>query len=71
MPINSSSIGSAPATSQDVAFVIELLQARPTVGVQFTPTRPPGQLVGYYNGATDTVELYVVNANGNRFYRAG
>ena len=71
MPVNSSYIATQDIRDPDSVFVIELVTTRPVVGVDFTPTRPPGQLLGFYNGATNVVELYVVNSNGNRFYRTG
>ena len=30
---------------------------------------PPGKIIGYFNGASGFVELYVVSGDGRRFFR--
>ena len=69
MAINPSAIGTAAVTSQNVPFVLEMLSSQPVTTTTFTPARPAGQMCGFYNGATDLVELYVVNNSGIRFLR--
>lgn len=71
MAINSSAIGAASVTNQDVPVVIEMLSTQPVTTTTFTPARPAGQLCGFYNGATDLVELYIVTNSGIRFARVG
>lgn len=68
MAINRSSIASTPLNqSTDVA--IQMLATRPDVNEVFTTLVEPNILVGYYNGFTQRVELYVTNAAGNRYLR--
>lgn len=69
MAINPSAIGATPVTNGEVAFAIEMLAEQPSTSGVFTPARPAGQICGFYNGATDLVELYVVNNSGIRFVR--
>lgn len=69
MAINGSAIKTVLAESADAKLVIEMLTTQPQAGSTFSPPRPPGQLVGFYNGSTDSVELYVVSASGLRFFR--
>ena len=70
MAINGNVITSL-AVTENTALVIEMLSTRPELGGTFTPARPAGQLCGYYDASTDSVELYVVNASGIRFLRIG
>ena len=69
MAINPSAIGSQSVADQSTPFVIEMLTAQPNTSDLLSPARPPGQVCGYYNGAIDAVELYVVNSAGLRFFR--
>ena len=69
MAINTSAISGSSVTNQQVPMVIELLSAQPDLSQILSPARPPGQVVGYYNGAFDGVELYVVSNSGLRFLR--
>jgi len=71
MGIEPSAIASQSIASQDVPVVIELLTVQPIAGALLTTARPPGQLVGFYNGSTDVVELYVVANSGLRLLRVG
>lgn len=70
MAINNTFL-SAVSTQLNNEIVLEMLSSRPNVGEVFTPLRPPGQLCGYYDGINGRVDLYMVNAAGNRFLRAG
>lgn len=69
MAINPSTIASQSATDQATPCVIEMLTAQPSTSNLLSPARPPGQICGFYNGAIDAVELYVVNSAGLRFVR--
>lgn len=69
MAINPSAIASQSVTDQNTGTVIEMLATQPSTSSTFSPARPPGQLCGFYNGAIDGVELYVVNGAGIRFRR--
>ena len=55
------------AANPDV--VIEMVLARPILNATFQQTRPPGQVVGYFNKQLDAVELFVVGQGGNRWYK--
>lgn len=69
MAINSSAIASKSVTDQDVPAVVENLSVEPIPGEVFTPSRPPGQLCAFYNGSTNSMNLYVVSGTGNRWLR--
>jgi hypothetical protein len=68
MAINPPQIGSS-SIKTNYDFSIEILTQRPYPGVAFTPNRPVGQVVGYYDPSSDSVELYIVNQSGNKFLR--
>lgn len=68
MAINRSFIGTTPLNeATDVA--IQMLSTRPDTNVVLDPVITPNILVGFYNGSTDRVELYIVNSAGNRYLR--
>lgn len=67
--INPSAIASKSVADQDTPAAIEMLATQPVTTADFSPSRPPGQICGFYNGAIDGVELYVVKASGTRFAR--
>jgi len=68
MAINPSAIASQSIQDAPV-FAVEILSSQPSAGQVFTPSRPPGQLVAWYNGSTSRFELYIVNGAGNRFLK--
>lgn len=68
MAINPSAIATQ-SVQDNTAFAIEILTDQPSAGQVFSPFRPPGQLVAWFNGATSQFELYLVNGAGNRFYK--
>lgn len=68
MAINPSSVTTVSVQDQ-IPFAIELVSTQPVDNEVFSPTRLPGTLVGWYNGATDSVQLYIVNRAGNRFLK--
>lgn len=69
MAINPSAIATQDVSQQSVPTVLEILSSEPDVSAVFTPARPPGQLVGFYNGTTGGFQLYVVLNSGIRFAR--
>ena len=68
MAINPTAVGSQSILDSTL-FSVENLSTQPVAGEVFTPSRPPGQLVTFFNGGTQRFELYCVNSAGNRFYR--
>lgn len=67
MAINRSVITTAEITDvQKVA--IEMVSVRPT-NAYYEEAGTPNVLVGYYDSATDVVELYVRDASGHRFLK--
>ena len=68
MAINRSSIASTPL-NQATDVAIQMLATKPDVNEVLTTLVEPNVLVGYYNGYTKRVELYVTNAAGNRYLR--
>ena len=63
MAVNRSSI-SAQAITENIESVIEIRSERPIPSIALDPPDIPGRLIGYYNGADDFVELYVVSGSG-------
>ena len=68
MAINPSQLSAQPI-EQNNDIAIEMLTVRPTVGVQQPTSDTPNKLVGYYDGLTDQVELYVVDNSGYRYLK--
>lgn len=64
MAINRVSISSQSITENTNA-IIQVLYTRPPSGL-LDPPQTPGKLVGYYNGATGFMELYVIDNSGTR-----
>ena len=63
MAINRTSLSSQSIETNTNA-IIEVLSSPPQLSQAFDPPQPPGKLIGYYNGAIDMVQLYVVTPNG-------
>ena len=68
MAVNPSQIGTQPISS-NYDVTIELLTARPDVGVYNATADTPNKLVGYYDAIQDRVELYIVDTTGYRYLR--
>jgi hypothetical protein len=68
MTINRSSITSQ-AISSNTESIIQVLEQRPRTEAVLDPPGIPGQLIGYYNGASGFVELYVVSGSGLNLLR--
>jgi len=70
MAINPSQLGTAAAEDNNLATV-EFLLTRPQAGVYNQTPQIPNKLFGYYDGLTDTVEIYISDATGYRYLRVG
>jgi hypothetical protein len=71
MAIERSTISSVSILNTAIPTVLEILATEPPVSGILPSARPPGQLLGYYNGTTDTVDLYIVSNTGLRLLRVG
>ena len=72
MAINNPSISTSDSTSEAQAFRLEMVSGtQPAVGPEafIDPPVTPNRLYGWYNGATDMVELFMTNSAGNRYIR--
>lgn len=64
MAINRVSIASE-SVKTNTESVIEVLYTRPPLAdATLTTPQTPGKLLAYYNGADDTVRLYIVSRSG-------
>jgi len=72
MPITPGHIGTK-SIADNTKVVIEMLNSRPSYGVPFEDgvRRQPGQIVGFFNGTTGTVELYCVDNTGRKAIKVG
>lgn len=68
MAINRSSLTSQ-SISDNTESIIEIRAQRPDPAQPLDPPEIPGRLIGYYNGATGFVELYVVSGSGLNLLR--
>ena len=68
MAINSPGIGTEDV-AQSYQLPIELATTRPSTTEVLTTSKVPGQLVGFYNGSTDSVDLYIVDVSGIRYLK--
>ena len=68
MAINRTSITSE-LIQESTDSVIEIRATRPDTSANLNPPDVPGRLIGYYNGASGFVELYVVSSTGNKLLR--
>lgn len=69
MAINPSAIATQSVADPATPVVLEMVPIQPSTSGIINPSRPPGQLVGFFNGSTNGVELYVVNSAGLRWLR--
>lgn len=72
MGITSGHIGTK-SIADNTKVVIEMLTTRPTYGVALGDgvRREPGQIVGFFNGTTGTVELYCIDNTGTKTLKIG
>ena len=68
MAINRTSL-SSEAIETNTNSVIEMRSVRPEAGGIIDPPEPPGKIIGFFNGASGFVELYIVSGSGNRLLR--
>lgn len=67
-PINRISMASQSITT-NTDTVIEMVYSEPASEDELNPPQLPGKIVGYYNGMTNEVNLYVVSGNGLKLLR--
>lgn len=66
MAINPASFSSQPIY-ENTDVVLDVIKAQaPLPEELLDPPQVPGKLFAYYNGASDTVRLYIVNGSGLR-----
>lgn len=68
MAINRSSLTSQ-SISENTESIIEIRDSKPNPEVALDPPDIPGRVIGYFNGATGFVELYVVSGSGLNLLR--
>jgi hypothetical protein len=69
MAINRVSLTSESITTNTDAVIEIRYENAPGDFEQFATPEPPGKLIGYYNGASGTVDLRVVDGSGLRLLR--
>jgi hypothetical protein len=65
MAINPVSMTSQ-SIQENTDVVIEVRYVEPPAGVLLDPPEVPNKLIGYYDGNSDTVRLYIVDNSGLR-----
>ena len=70
MAINRSSVSTNSVEKYNGNTIEMLTSAPPSDGI-LSNYMQPGQLVGYYNGVSDVVQLFVVSGSGFRIMRVG
>ena len=68
MAINGISL-TAESVTINTDAVIEMVYTEPLFGEILDPPLTPNVLIGYYNGSTGVVNLYVVDNSGLRLLR--
>lgn len=68
MAINKSYVSTHP-TERYGGSVVEMLASQPPVTGLLDSPLPPGKMLGFYDGNSDTVFLYVVSGSGYRLIR--
>jgi hypothetical protein len=66
MAINRTSL-SSQSIQTNTDSVIEIVYTRPDVNSVLQTPEVPGKLLGFYNGSTGFVELYVIDKSGLRY----
>jgi len=64
MTINRTSLSATPIQEGANTVVIEMRSDLPRTDRELDPPQPPGKIIGYYNGTSGFVELYVVSYSG-------
>lgn len=70
MGINSTSFTTVTVENMQKA-ILGLVSSPPDLQAQNDPPRTPGELIGYYNPATDKVQLYAASPGGNFWLEVG
>lgn len=68
MTVNPISI-SSQSVNENTDAVIEVVYTKPDTSAILATPQTPGKLVGYFNGATGFMELYVISNSGNRYLK--
>ena len=68
MAINPVSMTSQSLTTNTQA-IIEVVYAEPNLNVLLDPPATPGRLLGFFNGVSGVVNLYMVDNSGLRLLR--
>lgn len=70
MALNNASISSVDdGTGQEIRLI--MLNSQPNLNAPIDPAMQPWQVYGWYNGATDKVELFMTNGAGRTWIRIG
>lgn len=68
MAINRSSF-SSQSINENTDLTIQILRTEPDTSVYLSTAITPNIMVGYYNSAADTVQLYVTDSTGRRYIK--
>jgi len=68
MAINPSQLGAAPIESV-TDFAIQITYTKPDTSLILSPAAVPNVLIGYFNTATNRVELYVTSPSGLQYVK--
>jgi hypothetical protein len=73
MTINNPSISTSDNASEAQAWRIEMTDTMPEINPNYfiSPPVTPNRVYGWYNGASDMVELFMTNSAGNGYVRIG
>jgi hypothetical protein len=65
------SISTAETTEGNAVFRIQMLEAPPLIDQVIEPPDMPNRIYGWFNGASNMVELYITNHTGRLLSRVG
>ena len=68
MAINPVSITSESVTT-NTGTIIEVVYSEPDLGILLDPPDIPGRVLGFFNGSTGVINLYMVDNSGLRLLR--
>ena len=70
MAINPVSMTSESTTTNTDA-VIQVVYSEPNLAILLDPPDIPGRMLGFFNGSTGVINLYMVDNSGLRLLRVG
>ena len=70
MAINPVSMTSESITTNTDA-VIQVVYSEPNLAILLDPPDIPGRMLGFFNGSTGVINLYMVDNSGLRLLRVG